>query len=564
MSGRLGEALKIYKVILAKTPHNPRALHGMGLSLRELGNPQEAAKYLQASLQKSADPEVLRNLGVIQLELTQQEEGLASLRRASEAAPDRVDIVRELAVGLAEAKKYEEALEAADRAIAGNPEEPRAWYAKALAEAHLCAFEARQRSTDRLCALMRSQLERSGRPPNVSPMGACFLVVDNDLQKSLAQEFAKKYSQKRLLPPEPRMPRERLRIGYLSADLSDHPVGFLLRPVFQAHDRDRVETRVFALKSVTDDTQQAIASAVDRYEDVSAMGDDALAEHLRKADLDILVDLGGYTTGQRPGVLGRRPSRVQLHYLGYPGTVGRALVDAQLSHSARDPVGTEAYFDEPLVRMDAYLGTGGWTMGEKPSRAELGLPPDKLVFGFFSAPYRIDGATVSAWAEILRAVPQSVLWLNIGAGRARDNLTRTMAEAGLDPNRLVFDSVSKLSKDWRHRHMDLWLDAFTLSSGTSGALAAWAGVPVLTRSGGHPQSRTGAMIASLAGMGDMIMGDTDAYIQRAIDLARNPDALNTLKARLAARSGLLFKPEACARALEDTYRGLSERALSPA
>lgn len=554
MGGRLEPALHAYAALLQARPSDPRVQHGLAVTLKVLGHPHRAEPLLRSAAAATGDPEMLRNHGVLSLELGSFDAAAWSLGRAVEAAPADALSAAHLAEALLGLQKNDEALAAAEHAVDLDPSLALGGYARATAAARLCELEARDGASSALWPCLRAELEASPRPCRVPLLGALLLGAPSRLQKEMVRRRAAAYAGRVLPPAPPRSARARLRIGYLSADLWDHAVGYLFAPFVEAHDRDRVEVHLFSLRDVKDATRGRIQAAADRWHDLSTVDEDGAASLIRAASIDVLVDLGGLTQGARPGILGRRPAPVQVHWLGYPGTVGRALVDAQIGHVARDPEGAEQDFDEGLLRVQGWLGTGGWDFGPCPTRASLGLPEDQLLFAYFSASYRIDRALVGAWAEILSATPDSALWLPDFGLRATENLRKAFASRGVDPRRLYFTPSEKLSGDGRHRLADLWLDAFSPSGGTAGILAAWAGVPVVTLAGERPQDRTGAMVAHLAGVPELVADSRTDYVRTAVALARDRTRRQRLSEKLRRHEGVLFQPRTAAAELEEVLR----------
>lgn len=558
-AGQIGHAMPVYAELLRHQPEDPRALKGLAVAYRLVGRTEEAERLLRAAVATSTrDPEVYRNHGVICSELEDVVSAEASLRRAYELKPNNGELAARLAEALLASAKNQEAMSLAEIAVELNPLRSDGWYALATASARLCALGVRERATAELWPRVREEMVRSVGRPRLPTLGTLLLGAPLDIQRELATRQAKDFSRRRYpAPPPPDHGRKKFRIGYISADLWDHSVGLLVAPLIEAHDRDRFEVHAFSLRAVDDPMQARIRRAVDGFHDFSASSDDEAATWIRRVDVDVLVDLGGPTAGARPGIVGRRPSRLQLNYLGYPGTVGAAVADGTITDALRDPPGYEAFYDEPLIRVHRWLGTGGWTLREPPSKAEIGLPSDKLVLGYFSAANRIDEVFMGALASILKEVEDAILWLPEYEEVTRANLRAEVENRGVEPSRLVFTPMPRLSTDCRHRHADLWLDSFSPSGGTGSVLAAWAGVPMVTLAGQRPQDRAGAMIATLAGIPELVTSSSSDYVELAISLARDQRRRTELGARLRQRSGPLFAPDKAARDLEEVFVALA-------
>lgn len=336
--------------------------------------------------------------------------------------------------------------------------------------------------------------------------------------------------------PRPRARRQRLRIGYLSADFDRHPVGYLTRSIYALHDRKRFEIFGYALAG--DDGSEnfrAIASGCDQLVDARLSSLEQIAARISTDSIDVLVDLNGYTRAGRSQVLALRPAPVQVAYVGYPATLGGSLADYLIADGTTVPARAEDFFAEKIVRLPhsyAPASHRSFTIAPMPARGEEGLPEGKFVFCAFHRHEKIDPAAFGSWMQILRAAPESVLWLQQGPGEA--NLRRHASDAGVDPARLVFARHREHAEHLaRQRLADLFLDTRCWNAHTTGSDALWCGVPMITLPGEHMVSRLGASLLHGLGLDELIAGDAAEYESLAIDLALHPEKLRALKAKLA-------------------------------
>ncbi|MDB5550456.1 MAG: hypothetical protein JWL86_440 [Rhizobium sp.] len=365
------------------------------------------------------------------------------------------------------------------------------------------------------------------------------------------------------LPPKPEA--RRIRIGYLSPDFREHPISQLIAGVIENHDRTRFEISSWSLGP--DDVspyRKRIVAGSDRFEDIRDLDIGRSARLMREAELDIVIDLAGYTAHARPEVLALRVAPVQVNYLGYPGSMGSPFMDFVIADPIVAPAGSEADFSEKIIRLpDCYQANDDQApIDPAPvSRALFGLPDDAFVFCSFSMNYKIDAAVLDAWIAILSRVPKSVLWLFRTDAAAAENIAREAEKRGLDPSRLIFaDRLPKAKHLARHRLADLFLDTFAYGAHTTASDALWAGLPVLTLRGDTFARRVGASIVSAAGMPDLVTESVADYIERAVAIASTEGAAATLKQRLGENipSCPLFSTAAIARNLEAAYLGMIE------
>ncbi len=359
--------------------------------------------------------------------------------------------------------------------------------------------------------------------------------------------------------PRPRR-SHRLRVGYLSPDFRGHVVGRLIRDLFRHHDRDAFEISGYSLVDVRDEVRRDIEPSLDRFVDVSAASPEAAARRIREDGIDVLVDMGGYSSHTRAEIVALAPAPVQAHWLGYLDTMGAEFMPYVIADAVALPDELARLYDEAVVRLpDCFLVSSALTISDRPvTRESLGLPASGIVFCCFNHPVKIGPEPFAAWMRILARVPESALWLyDRGLRGVRDNLRREARAAGVDPERLRFAGLAPEPEYLaRYRLADLFLDTFHWNAGATAVGALGAGLPVLTKPGDTYLSRMGASICRAAGTPEMVCASDDEYVERAVALAADPGALRSLKTDLALRIGStpLFDLPRFAAHLEDAYR----------
>ena len=358
----------------------------------------------------------------------------------------------------------------------------------------------------------------------------------------------------------------RLRIGYLSSDFRDHPVAQLTAALFECHDRSRFETYGFcAAPDDGSNMRRRLAAAFEHFEDVSALPDGLLAEHIAALGLDILIDLGGHTSGSRTRALAYRPAPVQILFLGFPGTLGTDFVDYLIADRHVIPEADRRHYAEQVIYMpDTYLPTGfAGPQPPAPARAAAGLPDEGFVFCCFNAPFKFTPEVFGGWTRILKAVPASVLWLREASAAMKRNLEREAAERGVDPARLIWaprvpsidEHVARLAL------ADVFLDTSPYNAHTTASEALAAAVPLITQRGRTFASRVATSLLHAIGLGHLSVETLADYERLAIELAQSPTGLAALKAHLrrARRSAPLFDPVRFCRHLEDAFVEVAAR-----
>ena len=355
----------------------------------------------------------------------------------------------------------------------------------------------------------------------------------------------------------------RLRIGYFSGDFHQHPVACLIAEVLELHDRSRFEVHAYSYGPDDQSSMRArLRNAVEHFEDVAWEPDDVVAERIRAAAPDILVDLKGFTAGDRLRVMAKRPCAVQIAWLGYPGTTGADFIDYVIADSVLVPAGAESDYSERILRLPhCYQPNDRKRNASRPrSRREYGLPERGFVFCCFNQANKITPEVFSVWMALLRAVPDSVLWLLEDNRWASQNLASAAAATGLDPARVVMaPRLPPADHLARYRVADLALDTFPYTSHTTGSDALWLGCPLVALCGGTFASRVSASLLTNCGMGALVAHSLDEYRELALRLATDAGFMQDMRRQLDAAHDRapLFDATLFARDLEQLYLALA-------
>ena len=356
----------------------------------------------------------------------------------------------------------------------------------------------------------------------------------------------------------------RPRIGYVSSDLRDHAIGYLMAELFELHDRRNVE--IFAYycgpKSNSALTNR-IKAAVEHWVDIRDLSDDEAARRIAADGIDILVDVNGHTCDSRTGVFARRPAPIQVNWLGYPGSLGSPYHHYLIADDWIIPPESEIYYSEKVVRLPCYQSNDRKRIiaPERPTRSAAGLPENAFVFCCFNGTHKISKFTFERWLEILARTKDSVLWLLDTSEQTKKRLWDYAAQRGISPSRLVF--APKMRNDLhlaRYPLADLFLDTTPYGAHTTASDALWMGVPVLTLSGRCFASRVCGSLVRSAGLPDLVTTSPEEYVARAIALAGNPGAIAAYKTALRANRDTcqLFNTDSLVAHLENLYRSLCD------
>ncbi len=366
-------------------------------------------------------------------------------------------------------------------------------------------------------------------------------------------------------PPLAEKAERRIRIGYVSCDFFDHATMALFAGVLEAHDRDRFEVFGFchtAAGNRQGTMRERFLNAVEHYVDILDLDDEAAAAAISAAGIDVLVDLKGFTQGNRLGIFCRRPAPVQVTYLGFPGSVAGVGIDYALTDATVTPEASAPHYAETLLRLPfAYQcnDNSRAPVARSGNRADHGLPADAIVFSAFHQAQKIRADVFAAWMGILKDVPGAVLWLADQKPAVRDNLRKAAQAAGIEAERLVF--AEKLSLDAhlaRLAEADIVLDTAPYNGHTTTSDALWAGVPVLTWKGTSFAGRVSESLLSAVGLPELVANDINGFGRLAVELAQDGPRLARLRQHLldARVTASLFDTAGTTRAIEAHFERL--------
>jgi predicted O-linked N-acetylglucosamine transferase (SPINDLY family) len=594
---RLDAAAVCLRQALALDPSYAAARNELAHTLALQGRLEESREqYLDALRVASDFPAAHEGLASVCLALGRVGEATEHLRATLRAEPGNGSALSALAGALFEAGQLDEAEAAARRALESNP--GAATTHVTLANLHIVRGQLNlaiatletgyaQTGESVLLGMLTYQLRQAcdwtkwraawaRMVPELergTALGSPFWLLCEPTTAEQQLVYTKRWAESRFnsVAPASRTAaraarRPRLRIGYLSSDFQEHAVGHLIIEALESHDRDRFE--VFAYShgpSAGTPMRQRFHAGCEHFVDISREPDDVAAARVRSDALHILVDLKGYTVGDRLALMARRLCPVQIAWLGYPGTTGAPFIDYLIADSFIIPPDQESAYSERVVRLPHCYQPNDRkrNVGDSLPRADYGLPDDAFVFCCFNQTCKITPEVFAAWMRLLATVPASVLWLLDSNALARQNLIENARACGVAQDRLVFaPSLPNASHLARYRAADLALDTFPYTSHTTLSDALWCGCPAVGLCGETFAARVSGSILSAAALPDLVtytLGDYEALARR---FAADPAALAAVRLRVArARNDSpLFDSAAFTRDLEQIYADLAEGA----
>jgi predicted O-linked N-acetylglucosamine transferase (SPINDLY family) len=532
---RYDEAITHYDKALSLDPEFAAAWSNKGNTLNELKRHDDAIAHFDKALSLKPDyHEAWSNKGVTLHELKQYDDAIAHFDKALSLDPAFAGAWSNKGVTLNELKRYDEAIAHYDKALSLKPDID--WVPGDLlhTKMKLCSWSGLSESLENIS----KKVAAKDRVTNPFPLLA---LTDDALLHKKSSEI---YIQSRhpfnpVLEPILKRPKsQKIRVGYFSADFKNHPVAFLIAELFEIHDRSRFEIYGFSLVNAADEMRERLKLAFDHFIEVGRESDIEAAQLCRSLNIDIAVDLTGFTQDARTGIFSYRAAPIQVNYLGYPGTIGADYIDYIVADKTLISPELQSCYSEKVVYLpNSYqINDRKRVISDRQfTRQELGLPENRFVFCCFNNNFKILPATFEGWMRILKAVEGSVLWLFQDNAWALENLKKEAEKQGIPADRLVFAERMPLPDHLaRHRQADLFLDTFPYNAHTTTSDALWAGLPVLTLMGSSFASRVAASLLNAISLPELITKTQEKYEELAIELALSPKKLADIKLRLAS------------------------------
>ena len=625
--GNHADAVRTYERALALDPRSALAHNNLSIVLRRQRRCEEALRHCDAALaiaQNYAD--AWNNRGNICFDLARFDEALADYDHALALQPNLAQAHLGRGNVCTELKRYDDAFAAYDRALALEPDLAQAWLGRGNIVAELKRYDDAFAAYDRALALepdlakawygrgkVFTELQRHGdavaafdKALSLKPdleyaaghrLHAKLQMCDwTNLEAEALHLLSAIADQKPASIPFPilsipsspahqlqcakryvsDMPRfrpiwhgqayshDRIRVAYVSPDLRDHAVGYLTVGLFEHHDKSRFEVMGISFGAEQDsDFCRRIEASVEQFINVRSKNDQEIADLIRQLEIDIVVDLNGFTRSGRLGIFARRPAPIQVNYLGYSSTMGAEYFDYIIADATVIPEEQFEFYSEKVVWLpDSFLvNDAARHIAERtPTRSELHLPETGFVFCGFHQSYKISPAIFDVWMRLLKTVDGSVLWLKENGPTASRNLRLEAERRGVTAERLVFAPRAPHVADHlaRQRQADLALDTLPYNGHATTSDALWAGLPVITCLGSAFPGRVAASLLKAVGLDELIAASLDDYEALAFKLVREPSLLGSLKAKLARNRDTctLFDTKRFTRHIEAAYVGM--------
>lgn len=597
------DAIQTYKKLISLDPNNPQILTDMGTAFAKVRQYEDAMASFDGAIKIDSKYFLAwSNRGNLLSELSFTADALTSYEKALGLNPDYAQTWTNYGNALFDIGRYQEARLAHEKSLSLNPNYAEAWsnYGNTLLELKdLGDYEAYKKAyllkpdhpfligqllmaaTSRCDwgnskSLSEKIVSNIGTGAKTSPPFCLLQTNASAKQQRLCAETFVKECTVRFPSHLGALPifsakKEKIRIGYFSSDFKEHPVGVLIENILQLHDRSKFEIIGFFLNANTgDDQERKLKKLVDQDINIFGLNNDAALELIRGCQLDIGVDLNGHTSGSRTELFAQKIAPVQVNYLGYAGTSGGDFYNALIADRVAIPPEHQIHFSEKIAYLPNSFfpvdtGISYESFGELPSRLSQGLPESGFVFACFNNSYKITPEIFDVWMNLMKEIPDSVLWLSKPSSIAIENLQKEARSRGVDSSRLIFavrtpDRKGHLS---RLRLANLFLDTPNYNAHATAADALWSGLPLLTLIGETFAGRVAASQLNALGLNELIVDSSEAYFNKALELAIRPDLLKEIRSQLEVNryNSPLFDTKQYVKDLESIYLGLLEPSM---
>ncbi|KAL8201676.1 hypothetical protein R6Q57_010823 [Mikania cordata] len=611
-AGKVEEAIHCYRQCLSLQPSHPQALTNLGNIYMEWNMMTAAAQCYKETLTVttglsapfnnlaiiykqqgnyvdaiSCYNEVLRidplaadglvNRGNTYKEIGRVNEAIQDYSHAIVIRPNMAEAHANLASAYKDSGYVEAAIKSYRQALAIRPDFPEATCNLLHTLQCVCDWDDRKRMFIEVESILRRQIKMSVIP-SVQPFHAIAYPLDPILALEISCKYAShcsviasRFSLPAFSHPLPLRikttgGKNRLKIGYVSSDFGNHPLSHLMGSVFGMHNRENVEVFCYAL-SPNDGSEWRlrIQSEAEHFKDVSAMTSDMIARLINEDQIQILVNLNGYTKGARNEIFALQPAPIQVSYMGFPGTTGASYIQYLVTDEFVSPTRFAHIYSEKLVHLPHCYFVNDYKQKNfdvldpncQPKRSAYGLPETKFIFGCFNQLYKMDPEIFTTWCNILKRVPNSALWLLRFPAAGEMRLRAYAAAQGVQPDQIIFTDVAMKNEHIRRSSLaDLCLDTPLCNAHTTGTDVLWAGLPMVTLPLEKMATRVAGSLCLATGVGeDMIVNSMKEYEDRAVYLALNRSKLQELtnKLKLSRLSCPLFDTSRWVKNLERSY-----------
>ncbi len=564
-------AAECYREVLKLKPDYAEAHQNLGNIYRDQGKFQEAEGWYRRALElKEIYPECLNNLGTLKKQQKDFDQAIWYFEKAASQKPDYPNPYLNLGILYEDKKERRKAVECYRRALKINPNIHEVWLSLLHSQMNLCDWH----DLDRGISIVKNLVEQS-YPGELMPFNFLTLPGTTGPEQRKCGELFVKARFEQFIRQAAEMgfsfkkeKKDKIRIGYLSADFRNHAVAWSIVGMLENHDKNSFDVYAFSYSTNDGSEARRRIQACTTFIDIESLDHLSSARMIYDHQIDILIDLTAYTSSGRSEILALRPAPIQVNYLGYPSTMAASFVDYIIGDPIITPLENAEHFSECIALLPRcyFPFDDKRTINGAITRDVEGLPAECFVFCSFNQPYKINPMIWKVWINILKRVPRSVLWLHAFEEESRERLWASFEEEGINRSRLIFAKMKQKLEDHvgRISLADLALDTVPYNGHTTTLETLLSGVPVLTYRGDTFASRVASSILLAANLPELVRNDIADYEEEAVALATDSARISLLRNRVAAvrSDSQLFNSEVFTKNIEKIYFQMHENYIS--
>ena len=563
---KLDEALEAYNKVVELKPNHAYAYNNLGnIYMRKIMFKKAINSFQKAIFFNAEYADAFNNLGDAYSSIGNITKAQISFEKAIKINPDHINALIKTGTHHEKHKQYTKAISVFKKVLLLQPDNENILAKLNFLQSILCEIDEIKEHT--------AKIKYIGTKTHfISPLTIMPFDDAPDRQKSRAELYTNTWYQEKsvklkfkdndtLIDLKPKDNAKKIRLGYVSSDFNMHAVSFLISGLIETHNRNCFEVIGYSLNSKKeDDMNNRMKKAFDKYIECDDLHDEEVAIRIKKDKIDILVDLNGHTLGSRTGIFAYKPAKIQINFLGFPGTMGANYMDYIIADHTVIPKKFNTFFNEKIIRLPyTYMPNDNKrTIANKTiTRKDVGLPEKGIIFCCFNNSYKISSNEFDIWMRVLSKVEKSVLWLKIDSNDlARNNLRNAAKKRGIDPSRIIFAEYLPMEEHLaRYTLADIFLDTFNYNAHTTACDALWAGTPIITKLGRSFASRVASSLLTAINLSELITNSEAEYENSILRLATSPLELEKIKRKLDRNrySEPLFDTKKYTKHLEEAF-----------
>ena len=565
---KINLAIDFYKKVTVIDKNHFNAFNNLGGALATIGNYEDAIDSFKKTIEIKPDySDAYSNIGNCYLYIKDHENSIENFKKAIELNKENSFAYNGLGSAFKELDNNNEAVINYKKAVEIKPDYFIAYYNLGTTLCTIKNFEEAKEAFEKVLELKPDHDYTIGKLIHTKMMLSDWTNLDTNLNKMINSINAKKkvidpfpilslidnpaYHKinadifvdykfnglnRRKIEDNPK--KQKIKIGYFSPDFREHPTLYLMMDVFNLHDKSKFDVYAFSFgPQGKGDAYKKSKGLFKEFFDVKNMTDEEIINLCKEIGIEIAIDLCGYTSWNKASIFYKRVAPIQINYLGYAGTMGGSFMDYIIADKILIPESHKKFFAEEVIHMPNCYQANPKNLkisNKKLNKTDFGLPENQIIFCNFNASYKITPTMFTAWTNIMKKVPNSVLWLMGTKGNSSsENIWREGEKRNIDRKRIIFTKYME-SEDHLNRLqlVDIFLDTFPYNAHTTSSDAIRMGIPIVTLIGKSFASRVSASILNQVNMSQLVTNNIEDFEKTAIELATNKEKLKEIKSEI--------------------------------